>query len=260
MRLHGFRTNFLVAALVATLAFGAFGTEAALATPGGDNISSAVTTGLPLVNVAGSLDSTTTDCRDVFKIYLGSGKTLDASVDGTGTENLDLDLVLYRPNATSINETATPRAMWSVGASSKEHFTFMAAVAGYYYLDVHAWAGAGDYTLNARIIPTVPFSIGSLTLPKKAKKGAQVRVSAMVTPGYNGLYSPVWFQFQRYEKGKYRQKAEKLATGYRNPGAASSELFYRYRFAKKGKWRVRAEFWDEAHKSKFTKYKNITIR
>lgn len=259
MRLHGFRTTFLVAALAATLVFGAFGVEAALATSGGDNTSSAAATGLPL-SVAGSLDATATDCRDVFKIYLGSGQTLDASVDGTGTENLDLDLLLYKPNITSINETTTPRAMWSAGASSKEHFTFIAVDKGYYYLDVHAWAGVGDYTLNARIIPAVPFRIGSLTLPKKAKKGAQVRVSAVVTPGYNGLYSPVWFHFCRYEKGKYRQKTEKLAAGYRNPGAANSTLFYKYRFPKKGKWRVRAEFWDEAHKSTYTKYKNITIK
>jgi hypothetical protein len=260
MRFHRFRTTSLVAALTAALIFGAFGAEAALATSGGDNISSAVATGLPL-SVAGSLDSTTTDCRDVFKIYLGSGQTLDASVDGTGTSDLDLDLFLYSPGVTSIDETSTRWAMKSAGPAGRpEHFTFMAAAAGYYYLDVQGYAGAGDYTLNARIIPAVPFSIGSLTLPKKAKKGAQVRVSAVVTPAYNGLYSPVWFHFYRYEKGKYRQKAEKLATGYRQPSDPNSTLSYKYRFPKKGKWRVRAEFWDEAHKSKFTKYKIITIR
>jgi hypothetical protein len=259
MTLHATRRTIFTVVLSAALVFGAFCAEAALATPGGDNISSAVVTATPL-SVLGSVDASTTDKRDVFKIWLPAGKTLEASVDGTGT-GLDLDLYLYGSKTTSIDEKTTRPVMWSAGETSRERFTYMAADAGYYYLDVHAFSGVGDYTLNARILPAaVPFSINWLTAPKKARKGALTRFAVKLTPAYNGSYSPVWFHFYRYEKGKYRKKAEKLATGYRTPGAASSELFYKYRFPKKGKWRVRAEFWDEAHKSKYTKYKVVTVR
>lgn len=261
MTLHAMRRTIITVALSATLVFGALGAEAALATPGGDNVSSAVATITPL-SVTGSVDASTTDCRDVFKIWLRSGQTLEASVDGTDT-GLDLDLYLYGSKVTLIDEKTTWPSMWSAGETSKERFTYMAANSGYYYLDVQAFRGAGDYTLSARILPTaVPFSISWLTAPKKAKKGSLTRFSVKVAPAYNGSYSPVWFHFYRYEKGKYRKKTGdgKLATGYRNPGEASSELFYKYRFPKKGKWRVRAEFWDEAHNSKFTKYKVVTVR
>lgn len=261
MRLVRIRAAIAACAALVALTWMMAGATFALANPGGDNIASAIATALPLV-ADGSIDATTTDMRDVYAITLKRGQTLDVRIALTSAEtsDTDFDLFLYRPGTTSIDETHTPRAMWSATASSNEHFTFMAADAGTYYIDVAAWAGAGSYTLNAKIISAVPFKISGLSVPKSAKHGKKVKVAATVTPAYNGTYAPVFFHFYRYEHGKYKQKAVVAGSGTRNPGQAKSTLYAYYKFAKKGKWRVRAEFWDEAHSRKFTSYKYITIK
>jgi hypothetical protein len=263
MRQGRTRAALVMFTLVTVLFCLTLGTSAAFADQGGDNVSTATTATLPIVALTGSLDSTTTDCRDVFKIHLNRGQTLSASI--IASAGTDFDLMLYRSTVPSIDETKTPRMMWSGGPTSTERFTFMAADSGDYLLDVHAWSGAGSYVLNAKIVPAVNFNIGYLSVPKSAKKGYRVYVSARVTPAYNGVYSPVYFYFYRYENGKYRRKAIFVGDGRRNPGGAYSKLTASYKFPKRGKWRVRAEFWDEAHwdklhGNKFTSYKYITIK
>jgi hypothetical protein len=241
---------------------GAVGAGVAFANPGADTPATAISQALPIVGLTGSLDSTTTDQRDIYAITLAKGETLDASLAVTNpTLGTNFDLLLYKPGTVSIDETnAVPYpAMWGNGPLY-EHFTFMAAAGGTYYLDVYGWKGAGTYTVDARIIPAVKFTIGSLSVPKSAKKGKKVTVSTVVTPAYNGTYSPAYFYFYRYEGGKYKRKAMKVGGGIRNPGEARSKLTASYKFPKKGKWRVRAEFWDEAHSSKFTSYKYIKIK
>jgi hypothetical protein len=193
----------VLCALLATLFWTTAGASFALADPGGDNVASAIATGLPL-SVTGSLDATSSDVRDVYAIVLTKGQTIDASlVASAGT---DFDLILYK-GVTSIDETKTVPMTWSAGAASTEHFTFMAAYAGTYYVDVHACKGASTYTLNVRTIPTVNFRIGGLKVPKSAKKGRSVKVSAVLTPAYNGAYTPVYFDFYRYEKGRWKRKS-----------------------------------------------------
>lgn len=262
MRVYGIRRTFSAVVLTAVLVFGAAGMDTALATSGGEGIGDATSVTLPL-NITGSLDATTSDSRDVFQFTLAAGQTLSASViASTSVPNTDFDLLLLRPGTATIDDLTlnSSVAMWGDGAL-RESFTFMAADAGTYYLDVHAFSGAGEYTLAAQIVPAVPYQFTSILVPKRAKKGLRTLVSAVVSPGYNGYYSPVWFHFYRYEGGKYRRKAEKVAVGVRYPHAGSMTLSCKYRFAKKGKWRVRAEFWDEAHtKSMYSKYKYITIK
>jgi hypothetical protein len=257
---HRMRTTMMTGVVVAVMLCTALATSFAFANPGGDNVSTAIQQALPL-SVTGSLDSTTTDERDVYAITLAKGQTLEASMTVTSpAPDTNFDIMLYKGSTTpSIDETNTLPSMWGNGPLY-EHFTFMAATGGTYYLDVHAWKGAGNYALDAKIVDAVKFKIGSLSLPKSAKKGKKVKVAAVVTPAYNGANSPVFFYFYRYEGGKYRRKTMRVGNGIRNPGEANSKLSVTYKFPKKGKWRVRAEFWDQAHNSKFTGYKYIKIK
>jgi Bacterial pre-peptidase C-terminal domain len=258
MRLHRLRTLIFAGALIAALTCTALGTGFAFAKSGGDNVSDAwPILSLPF-STPGSLDSTSA-VRDVFSVHLQSGQTLDASM--TADLGTDFDLFLYGPKVTSIDETTTPRMTWSAGPTSVEHFTFMAADSGTYYLDVHAFSGSGLYTLDAKIIPAVKFKTGWLTLQKSAKKGKNVKTTVTVTPAYNGTYSPINFYFYRYENHKYKKKATKWGGGTKNPGGTKTVFYTNYKFPKKGKWRVRAGFWDEAHRHEvFTSYKYITIK
>jgi hypothetical protein len=54
------------------------GTGAAFANPGGDNVSTAIPTPTLPLFATGSLDSTTTDTRDVYAITLVEGQTYEA--------------------------------------------------------------------------------------------------------------------------------------------------------------------------------------
>ena len=255
-----FAVGVLLVALVSMAVFAGF----AVANPGGDNVSTAISQSLPIVGLTGSLDSTTTDARDVYAITLTKGETIEASmtVSSANTSDTDFDMALWGPKTTVIDDVnwkPWPR-MWGSG-HLYEHWTFMAADAGTYYLDVHAYAGSGSYIVDVKKIGPVSFKIGSLSVPKSAKKGKSVKVSAVVSPAYNGYYSPVYMHFYRYERGKYRSKKIINALGgARNPMASNSKIYTTYKFPKKGKWRVRAEFWDEAHASRFTSYKYITIK
>lgn len=250
----------ILGAIVSALVLTAFSPALAFAKSGGSNVSDAwPILSLPF-STPGALDATDT-VRDTFSVNLTRGQTLDASITVTNADpGTNFDLLLYKPSVTSISETSSAfPAMWGNGPLH-EHFTFMAADPGKYTLDVFAWKGAGDYLLDVKIVPAVKFSVGSLSVPKSAKKGRRVKVSAIVRPAYNGVYTPVYFYFYRYEHGKYRRKAIVDGTGIRNPGEALSKLTATYKFPKTGKWRVRAEFWDEAHYSKFTSYKYIRIK
>jgi hypothetical protein len=245
----------LAAALLATMGLGT-----ALGIPGGDTPGTAFSvSSLPLAPPPATLDAATSDTRDIYAITLHEGETLDASI--LGPTGADFDLFLYKPGTASIDETADVPYSWSAGAGSNEHLTFMASDTGVYYLDVHAYSGAGTYTLDAHLIAPVSFSMSKLTIAKSAKKGRAVKTSVTVAPAYNGYYSPIEFYYYRYEAKKWKRKAIKVAGGQRNPGQASSVLSYSYKFPKKGKWRVRASFWDEAHPHEIlTGYKYITIK
>jgi hypothetical protein len=269
MRFSRMRSGLVAAAVVTALLCPAMGTGFAFADTGGNDISSATPMALPISGLTGSLESTPTESRDVFAITLSRGQTLEASMTVTSadTPDTDFDLLLYAPGTPAVDDVnwAHMERLWMWGHGPlHERWTYMAGHEGAYtrtyYLDVHAYKGSGDYILDAKIVPAVAFKIGSLSVPKSAKKGKTVKVSAFVTPEYNSYYSPAYFHFYRYERGKYRRKAIKVGTGLRNLGVSKDKLTATYKFPKTGKWRVRAEFWDEAHSSKFTSYKYIRIK
>lgn len=217
-----------------------------LANPGADSPSDAVLEYLPIAGANGSLDSTSTDWHDMYKVYLTVGQTIDCSMTVTSAEtsDTDFDLAIFKPGTTSVGRSSRPW-MWGKG-HLYEHFTFMAPVNGYYYIDVSAYSGKGSYQLDTRFTNTVNFKFTNFVVPKSAKKGKGVKVSIKSTPSYNGPYSPIWFHFYRYEGGKWKQKKLLGANGT-GISEASATFWISYKFPKTGKWRVRAEFWDEAH-------------
>ena len=256
--MHRIRAVVVMGALLTLMICMTMGASVALANPGGDTTAEAFVSALPL-SATGSLDTSTTDVRDFYAITLAKGQTLDASM--TGDPGTDFDLFLYPPGTTTVSEGSTLRATWSTGPASVEHFTFMAAEAGTYYIDVRAWTGQGAYALDAKIIDAITFKLGGLTVPKSAKKGKSVKVSAWVTPGYNGIYSPIAFGFFHWEKKKWKLIAVKGGSGRRHPGEGKTVLTASYKFPKKGSWRVAALFLDEAHpKGVLSGPKKITIK
>ncbi|RUS47880.1 S8 family serine peptidase [Cohnella sp. AR92] len=94
----------------------------------------------------GTLDGAKEKRDDVYYVYLRAGETLNVSL--TGTAGTDFDLYLYNPSAASVSAVAGMAASSEKSNSSSETISYKAAKAGYYYIDVYAFAGAGNYSLR----------------------------------------------------------------------------------------------------------------
>lgn len=87
-----------------------------------------------------------TDIDDVYRITIGEGQRLVASLEGD--VDTDFDLILYDKDAGGLDDT------WPIGGSSSagstESFVFEAPLgqAGDYYVNVHCVSGTGQYTLE----------------------------------------------------------------------------------------------------------------
>ena len=88
------------------------------------------------------------DPVDVYRIALAKGERLGAKLSGWSGANVDL--VLWKPSTTSINDPReqTLRAAQSVSPGSTQHVTFTAPGRGWYYLEAKvASPGFGLYSL-----------------------------------------------------------------------------------------------------------------
>lgn len=127
-------------------------------------------------SVKGILDSAKDKRDNVYYVYLRAGETLDVSL--TGNAGTDFDLYLYDSTAASVSAVAGMVTSSEKINSSTETISYEATEAGYYYIDVYAFAGAGNYTLiktqnyrdkeagtyedsNAALIYTGAWSVGS---------------------------------------------------------------------------------------------------
>lgn len=97
--------------------------------------------------VTGNLDSSGSDLDDVFKIYLPEGSSVQATMKGNGTA--DYDLYLYSPEATTVSDVDQIVAASENYGPGDETINYTAPYSGYYYIDVFAYAGSGNYTLTA---------------------------------------------------------------------------------------------------------------
>lgn len=84
------------------------------------------------------------DLDDVYSIYLEEGEAVKFTL--TGASDTDFDLYLYAPWAETV-KTAEGLLMSSESEDSQEEITYIVESSGTYYVDVHAYAGTGEYTL-----------------------------------------------------------------------------------------------------------------
>lgn len=116
--------------------------------------------------------SETTDVDDVFRIALGEGQRLQATL--TGAAGSDFDLQLFAP-ATEHVASVLPIA-GSAGVSSSEYFVYEvpAGDAGDFYLAVHAASGSGAYSLTWTVedVPVGVWEAASAATPLSAASGS----------------------------------------------------------------------------------------
>lgn len=95
---------------------------------------------------SGTLDATG-DQHDVYALSLSAGQQVALSLTGDGSG--DFDLRLYRPGTTSLSDAGAIVAGSTTAGTPTESFSYSAAQAGTYYLDVSAASGSGAYVLTA---------------------------------------------------------------------------------------------------------------
>jgi hypothetical protein len=100
---------------------------------------------IPSSPLGGSVDHDS-DRDDVYRIALGDGQTLQASI--TGPPASDVRLYLYAPGTASVKDADTPYAAVAWEGIYPRSFTYTATQTGTFYLDVYAYAGAGGYTVT----------------------------------------------------------------------------------------------------------------
>ncbi|NBD22990.1 S8 family serine peptidase [Paenibacillus glycinis] len=84
---------------------------------------------------------------DVYFVHLLAGDTLSLKLNGSAGS--DFDLYMYDSSANTVQSSAGMVAHSETEGSSAESIVYVASEAGYYYVDVHAFAGAGTYELTA---------------------------------------------------------------------------------------------------------------
>ncbi|MDZ4170289.1 MAG: S8 family serine peptidase [Coriobacteriia bacterium] len=122
---------------------GSYSLSYTLSAQSADNNIPGVTPGSSPLN--GLLDERT-DPDDVYRITLAQGQQLTARLTAPGSPEPDFDLYLFAPDATDVG-VDDPVAV-SYGEEYPELITYVAPVAGTYYLDVYAYEGSGAYRLE----------------------------------------------------------------------------------------------------------------
>ncbi|MCM3629077.1 S8 family serine peptidase [Paenibacillus glycanilyticus] len=99
-------------------------------------------------SLSGKLDLTE-NWDDVYFVHLLQGDTLSLTL--TGSAESDFDLYLYDNSAKTIQSSVGMVAHSETEGSSGESIVYRALETGYYFVNVHAFEGAGTYKLNATL-------------------------------------------------------------------------------------------------------------
>ena len=135
----------------------------------------------------------------------------------------------------------------------------MAPSTGDYFVIAEADAPA-PFSIDATIVPAVPFSLSSVTAPKTAKKNKSFGVACSVAPVYDGLASPIRFYAQR-KSGSTWKAYKNVAGGLADDSSATRTPFKASFKLPKGTYRVRARFVDAAHKTaKYSGWKSVKVK
>ena len=94
-----------------------------------------------------SVLDTDTRKREVFSVSLKAGEKLRVKATSTGIANLKL--ILHKPGAISVDDYSGVNLCYSWSKSCTE--TFVAAVAGTYYLEISTQGSGVEYTLTVDI-------------------------------------------------------------------------------------------------------------
>jgi len=217
-----------------------------------DNIRGVRAPASPIRDVLGA----TTDADNVYRIYAHAGQWIAASLTGVPATSTDFDLYLYSGDATD-TRSATPLAK-ADGAQYPKAVGVRAPGTGYYYLQAHAFAGEGSYTLkwSVRSFATVYKPVA----PASVTRGHQFTVYGYVAPRHtSGTYLVTLRFYQKNSLGAYVYHNSVRARRYsysstKSKYRASTSLPHR------GVWRVRAVHSDTGLPDAYSPYDYISVR
>jgi thermitase len=199
-----------------------------------------------------------TDTDDVYRIHAHAGQWISASMDAwpaEGTTTTDFDLYLYPPGSTST--TSTPLAVSDGGVYPKS-FALKAPTSGDYYLQAHAFAGEGTYSLSwfVRSFATVYKPVA----PSKVTHSHHFTVYGYVAPRHTRDTYLVWLKF--YKRDSHGVYVFHNSVRARRYYYSSTKTKYKASVSlpHKGAWRVRAMHRDRGLPDVYSVYDYITVR
>jgi len=142
--------------------------------------------------------------------------------------------------------------------SATEKLTLIAPRTGDYFVVLGASSSAA-FSLDATIVPAVPFSLSSVSAPRSVEKKKKFSASVTLRPDYDSVLPPIRFYFQHKVGKKWRASSSKDPNGLSGTTAYSTFVVKNLKISKAGVYRVRARFSDAAHPARYTKWKTIIV-
>jgi hypothetical protein len=198
----------------------------------------------------------TSDTDDVFRIHASAGQWISASLVGVPSQSTDFDLYLYSHDATDTRK-ATPIAK-AEGSLYPRTIGLRAPVTGDYYLQAHAFAGVGTYTLtwSVRSFATVY----TPAAPSRVNRGHRFTIYGYVSPRHSsGTYLVTLRFYLRNSHGVYVYHHSVSARRY-NYSASRSKYSVSTSLPHAGAWSVRAFHADAGMPQASSGYRYITVR
>jgi len=194
-----------------------------------------------------------TDQDDVYRIHAEAGQQIAVSLKGSAYT--DFALYMYAPGSTSVH-TDAPMAQ-ADGPTYPRAISVRAPISGDYYLQAHAQAGEGTYSLIWSVKSSA--IVVRPAAPARVTRRRTFTLYGYVAPRHSSGYYLVTLFFYRWEKGHYVYHKKVTARRYYY-SAAKSKYLARTSLATPGIWRVRAFHSDGVHAPTYSAYRYIVVR
>jgi thermitase len=199
------------------------------------------------------------DTDDVYRIHAHAGQLLSASLSPSGSfisTDTDFDLYLYPPNST--NTTNAPLAR-SDGAVYPKSFALKAPTSGDYYLQAHAFAGGGMYSLSYSIKSFA--TLYKPVAPSTVSRNHHFTVYGYVAPRHTISHLVTLRFYLRDSHGVYHWHNSVTAHRYTHYySSTKSKYSASVSLPHRGAWRVRAVHTDSGMPEAYSVYDYITVR